>query len=234
MSSEPGSDPHVRAHARPAPDSLQSELDALFRRFIRESPQPLTEVVREAMREMADSDVAATCLREGMRPLDFTLPNQHGEPVSLSQRLQQGPVVLSFFRGSWCPYCSTELQALQKILPLIRRFGGQLLAISPQTPEQTTATARELGLDFDVLSDGGNEVASCFGLVLSLPEMLRPVYRNYGVELPTYNGDDSYQLPIAATYVLDGSGLIRLAFADTDYTRRLEPRDILDCLQHIH
>ncbi len=224
------SDNHIDAHGARAPDSLQAELDALYRRFVREQPAAVTEAIRQAMKEMADSGVAETCLREGMRPLDFSLPDQHGRTVTLSELLARGPVVISFFRGGWCPYCSLELKHLQQVESQIRALGAQLIALSPQTVDKNRETAERLGIGFPLLSDGGNRVASSFGLVFDLPEMLRPIYRSYGIELPQFNDSDDYELPIAATYVLDRTGLIRLAFADTDYTRRLEPGEILACL----
>lgn len=224
---------HVSAHAGQGAGSLQAELTHMMSKFAREIPDEVRSVMRQAMEALADSGVAEECLRVGMRPLDFTLPNQRGEPVNLQARLDKGPVVISFFRGMWCPYCSLELKALQEALPDIRATGASLLAISPQTQAQSTATATQFELGFDVLSDAGNRVAASFGLVFSLPEMLRPIYKNFGFDIPAFNGDDSYELPMAATYVLDRSGLIRLAFADTDYTKRLEPAQIIDCLKSV-
>ncbi|MBZ0072428.1 MAG: peroxiredoxin-like family protein [Thiohalobacteraceae bacterium] len=211
--------------------SLQAELDQLVGRYTRTLPDDVQGILRTAIQELTQSGIAEECLRVGMRPLDFTLPNQHGQAVNLHATLAEGPVVISFFRGLWCPYCSLELGALQRALPEIRAAGATLLAISPQTPAQSTTTAAQLALQFDVLSDAHNRVAASFGLVFSLPEMLRPIYRNFGIDIPACNGDDSYELPMAATYVLDRDGLIRLAFADTDYTKRLDPAQIIACLQ---
>ena len=225
---EPHNQNHLSAHA--GKGSLHAELDEMIHKFTREVPGEAQSIMRKALKAMADSGVAEECLRIGMRPLDFTLNNQHGKSVNLEQTLQRGPVVISFFRGMWCPYGSLELQALQQALPAINAAGATLLAISPQTPEQTHSTAQKFNLNFDVLSDVGNSVAATFGLVLSLPEMLRPIYTNFGFDLPSHNGDDSYELPMAATYVLDRNGLIRLAFTDTDYTKRLEPAEIINCL----
>ena len=224
---------HVSAHAGQGANSLQAELNHMMGKFAREIPDEVRAVMRQAMAALADSGVAEECLRVGMRPLDFTLPNQRGEPVNLQARLDRGPVIISFFRGMWCPYCSLELKSLQEALPAFRAAGASLLAISPQTQAQSTATADQFALGFDVLSDAGNRVAASFGLVFSLPEMLRPIYKNFGFDIPAFNGDESYELPMAATYVLDRSGLIRLAFADTDYTKRLEPQEIIDCLKSL-
>lgn len=228
---DPHNQNHLSAHA--GKGNLQAELNEMISKFTREVPGEAQSVMRKALEAMADSGIAEECLRIGMRPLDFTLNNQHGKPVNLEQALKRGPVVISFFRSMWCPYCSLELQALQQALPAINAAGATLLAIAPQTPEQTRSTAQKFNLNFDVLSDVGNSVAATFGLVLSLPEMLRPIYTNFGFDLPDHNGDDSYELPMAATYVLDRNGLIRLAFTDTDYTKRLEPAEIIACLRSL-
>ncbi len=233
MSIDPRTQTHLSAHAGQGLASLQAELNHMLGKFAREIPGEVQGVMRKAMEELSNSGVAEECLRVGMRPLDFTLPNQQGKPINLFETLKRGPVVLSFFRGMWCPYCSLELKALQQALPEIRAAGAHLLAISPQTQTKSSATADTFELDFDVLSDVNNRVAASFGLVFSLPEMLRPIYRNFGFDIPEHNGEESYELPMAATYVLDRDGLIRLAFADTDYTKRLEPAEIIACLQSL-
>jgi peroxiredoxin len=143
--------------------------------------------------------------------------------------LKQGPVVLTFYRGDWCPYCNLQLRAYQAILPRIRELGANLVAISPQTPDNSLSTAEKKGLTFPVLSDGGNAVARRYGLVFSLSETLRTT----GANLPSFNGDDSWDLPMPGTFVIAPDGTVRLAFVDADWTRRLEPAAILDALQRL-
>jgi peroxiredoxin len=155
---------------------------------------------------------------------DFTLSNVDGQPVTLSALLLHGPVVLTFYRGEWCPYCNLQLRAYQAILPQIQELGASLVAISPQTPDNSLTTADKKGLTFPVLSDLGNAVARRYGLVFSVSETLRTA----GAPLPSYNGDESWELPMPGTFVIAQDGIVRLAFVSADWTKRLEPAAILD------
>lgn len=167
----------------------------------------------------------------GAKVPDFTLLDATGTKVPLSSLLAKGPVVLAFYRGGRCPYCSTELRALQAKLPEITSRGATLVAISPQTPDGSLSTAEKLELAFPVLSDEGNHVAESFGLVFSLPEALREVYQGFGIDLPAANGDDTFRLPIPATYVVRADGIVAWRFADPDYTKRAEPDDVIAALR---
>ena len=138
-------------------------------------------------------------------------------------------MVLTFYRGDWCPYCNLQLRAYQAILPLIQELGASLVAVSPQTPDNSLSTAEKKGLTFPVLSDAGNKVARQYGLVFSLSETLRTVSAN----LPSFNGDDSWELPIPGTFVIAHDRTVRLAFVDADWTKRLEPAAILDTLRRL-
>jgi peroxiredoxin len=122
---------------------------------------------------------------------------------------------------------------LQLALPEIKRLGSQLVAISPQLPDQSLAMVEERGIDFEVLSDLGNRVAREFGLVFTMPEELREIYSNFGLDIPSANGDNTYELPVPATYVIDSGGSIVLDFVEIDYTKRLETALILDALRGI-
>jgi peroxiredoxin len=122
---------------------------------------------------------------------------------------------------------------LQRTLPEIEALGTQLVTVSPQLPDNSLSTAEKLDLTFEVLSDVGNRVAREFGLVFTLPEEMRSIYQDFGIDLPGANGDESFELPMPATYVIDKSGIVRLAFVDIDYTRRLDPEDIIDALKKL-
>jgi peroxiredoxin len=122
---------------------------------------------------------------------------------------------------------------LQRALPEIEALGAQLVTVSPQLPDNSLSTAEKLDLTFEVLSDVGNGVAREFGLVFTLPEEMRSIYQDFGIDLPGANGDESFELPMPATYVIDKSGIVRLAFVDIDYTRRLDPEDIIDALKKL-
>ena len=134
---------------------------------------------------------------------------------------------MSFYRGGWCPFCNLELWALQKILPEIERLGASLVAVSPELPDASLNTLEKHRLQFQVLSDRGNQVARQFGLVFTLPQELRPVYEQFGIDIPPHNGDQSFELPLPATYVIASDGTIRYAFVNSDYTQRAEPSDII-------
>jgi peroxiredoxin len=193
-------------------------------------PAEALAVMDQATAEVAASGIAGSSLGVGATVPDFELPDANGTKVSLSALLAEGPVVLAFYRGGWCPYCSTELRALQAKLAEITAAGATLVAVSPQTPDASLSTAEKLDLAFPVLSDAGNQVAESFGLVFSLPEALREVYTGFGLDLPAANGDDTFRLPIPATYVIRAEGTVAWRFADPDYTKRAEPADVLAAL----
>jgi|SRR5579875_368680 len=193
-------------------------------------PAEALSVMDQATAEVASSGIAGSSLGVGATAPDFILPDATGTNVSLSSFLAKGPVVLAFYRGGWCPYCSTELRALQAKRVEINAAGATLMAVSPQTPDASLSTAEKLDLAFPVLSDGGNQVAESFGLVFTVPEALREVYAGFGLDLPAANGDDTFRLPIPATYVIRTDGTVAWRFADADYTKRAEPDDVLAAL----
>jgi len=187
----------------------------------------------ERAAELALSGITERVLKAGVLAPDFTLPNAVGRPVNLDTELTGGPVVVTFYRGIWCPYCSLQLRAYQKILPEIIRLGGSLLAISPQSPDQSQATLLKNFLQYEVLSDRGNVVARQFGLVYQVPEWVRELYVSFGSNLPDFNGDTSWELPIAGTFVIGGGRRILLGYADSDPRNRMEPAAILEALQAV-
>jgi peroxiredoxin len=176
--------------------------------------------------------------RAAPRPGDsaplFELPDAGGRVVRLVERLERGPVVLAFYRGGWCPYCNLQLRAYQDVLPELQRLQAQLLAVSPQLPDGTAETVSKNDLRFDVLSDVGNVVAREYGLVFSVTEAVKAFYlKEKRVDLVAINGDEAWELPVPATFVLDRNGTVALADVDPDYTRRLEPATVLDALREL-
>lgn len=162
---------------------------------------------------------------------DFSLPDQHGRTVVRSEILRRGAAVVTFYRGGWCPYCNLQLQAYQVALPEMEALGARLVAISPELPDQSVSTAERNGLAFDVLSDVGNRVARMFGLAHGMPEDLREAMRAVDKALPGFNGDDSWELPVPATYVVAPGGRIVLAHVEVDYRMRLPPEGIVAALR---
>lgn len=213
--------------------SLKAELDAFRADFMANVPAEIREAMERADMELAASDVLQHALRAGDKVPDFRLPDARGGFVRLDDLLAKGPAVLSFYRGGWCPYCNLELHSLQKVLPEITSFGAELVAISPQTPDGSLSTAEKNELAFSVLSDVGSATAKAFGIAFDLSEELRPIYTRFGHALPDQNGDESWTLPIPATYVVDRDGAIALAFLDVDYRNRLEPAEIIAALRAI-
>jgi peroxiredoxin len=140
-------------------------------------------------------------------------------------------VVLNVYRGGWCPYCNLEMKALHEALPEIEAHGARLVGMAPETPDKAMATAERHRIRIDILSDAGNRVAERLGLVFELPEAMRPIYQSLGIDIPAYNGDDSFKLPVPATYIVRQDGVIAHAFVNADYTQRMEPAEIVARLQ---
>lgn len=213
--------------------SLKTQLDAFRSEFMAQVPPEIHDAMIRADMELAASGIAQRALKAGDHAPDFQLPDARGGDVRLKDLLAVGPVVLSFYRGGWCPYCNLELRALQKVLPDITRLGAKLVAVSPQTPDEGLSTAEKNSLAFPALSDLGSATAKSFGIAYDLAEELRPIYARFGHALPEKNGDDSWVLPIPATYVIDTDETIVLAFVDVDYRNRLEPAEIITALQSL-
>ncbi len=214
--------------------NLTEELQNYRKQFLTKVSEEVQAKMSQATQNLASSGVVDSSLKVGDKVPDFFLPNATGKRVDLQKLLQLGPVVISFYRGKWCPYCNLELRAFQKKLPEIQALGASLVAISPQTPDNSLSTVEKNELSFEVLSDVGNQVARQFGLIFTLPEELRPIYETFGIDLPAHNGDKKFELPIAATYVVAPDGTIVLSFVNADYTQRLEPQEVLKTLQKMN
>ncbi len=198
--------------------------------FIASLPDDVQKTVGGAFEKLMQSGFASNAINVDDPAPDFFLPNVSGGTTRLSEYLQQGPVVLSFYRGGWCPFCNLEFKALQDILPTIKSLGARLIGISPETPDNSLSTVEKHHLQFEVLSDVGNKVAQQYGLVMTVFEELRPLYLQWGIDIPAANGDSSYELPVPATYVIATNGVVRAAHVDKDYTKRMEPADIITAL----
>jgi peroxiredoxin len=156
--------------------------------------------------------LAKTALKTGDRAPQIALINAKGAVVDIKSLLGRGPVIVTFYRGGWCPYCNLELRAFQKILPEIKAAGASLVAISPEKSDDTLSTAEKSALDFEVLSDTGQKVGRAFGLVYTFSDELKGAYREFGLDIPNKNGTDEWALPISATYVIDRDGTIIYAY----------------------
>ena len=196
-------------------------------------PETIQKVMQQATVDLEQSGIVNRALTVGDVIPAIELPNATGDRISVQTLLKQGPLVISFYRGGWCPYCNLELRALQQVLPEIQALGAQLVAISPETPDSSLTTQAKNDLSFQVLSDVRNQVAADFGLVFTLPEVLRPIYEGFGIDIPAHNGDSTFVLPLPATYVVQSDGVIAHAFINADYTQRMEPQDLLTVLRSL-
>ncbi|MES9934663.1 MAG: peroxiredoxin-like family protein [Candidatus Sedimenticola sp. PURPLELP] len=219
------------------PDQQTKSLAEQCREFreasMRKVPGETLQILQDASRRLMDSDFGNLALHSGNSAIDFTLPESRGGMVNLHERLSRGPVVLSFYRGSWCPYCNLEMRALIQALPKIEATGARLIAVSPELPNHIEFDPAELGTGIDLLSDKGNEVSRQYGLVMEVFESLRPLYREWGYDIPLHNGDESWELPIPASYVIGRDGIIKAHYVDKNYTARMEPDDIIAELKEI-
>lgn len=214
--------------------SLQIELEEMYNGFTQKVPPEVLNLMLDTTRRLVDTGIAEKSLKVGEKAPDFNLPNPNGESVNLNSLLEKGPVVLNFYRGGWCPYCNLELNAYQKHLPEIEGLGASLVAISPQTPDSSLSTAEKNDLKFDVLSDEGNKTANEFGLVFELAPELHELYLKFGINIPESNGNDSWEIPLPGTYVIDKDGTVQYAYANADYTKRAEPSEVITKLGELN
>jgi peroxiredoxin len=194
-------------------------------------PPQVAAHMDQATAALIAAKAADRAVSVGSSAPDFTLPNAIGEDISLKRLLNEGPVVVSFYRGIWCPFCNLELRALQQAAPEITALGARLTAISGQTPDNSLSMAEKNGLTYDVLSDVGLTVAKAYGLVFELPDYLQKDYRELGHPIPRFNGTDEHTLPIPATFVIDSAGRVRYAYVNPNYMYRADPAAILTALR---
>lgn len=183
----------------------------------------------EGIQAIIDAKVTENALQVGSKAPDFTLKNAIGNKVSLYDELENGPVILMWYRGGWCPYCNLTLRAMEDMLPQYRAGGAQLLALTPESPDKSMSTIEKHELSFEVLTDNDNAVAKTYGVVFQLTDEVKDYYEN-GFGLSAYNGNDKGELPLAATYVIGTDGIITYAFLDADYRYRAEPIEVLNAL----
>ncbi|KJD31922.1 peroxiredoxin [Tamlana sedimentorum] len=182
-------------------------------------------VYQEGLDAVIESGILQSAKNVGDIAPSFSLKNAVGQTVNLKDYLAKGPVVLVWYRGGWCPYCNINLQYLQQELPKFKAAGANLIALTPELPDQSINTSDKHNLEFEVLSDVGNEIAKAYGVVFKLTAEVAEIY-NKKFDLNTHNGDTTNELPLAATYIINTNGKIEYAFLDADYRNRAEPSEI--------
>ena len=213
---------------------LQGKLDALKFEFDNKlAPPAAVEALHRSTDELIASGAQDRALKTGDLAPEFILPDVDGNPVSSKALLAKGPLVVTFYRGVWCPYCNFDLSALEEARLEIQSRGASLVAISEQTAPNSRKSQRQNGLGFPILGDHGGEIAAQFGVRWTLPDYLREVHKMLGADLTQFNGEDSWTLPIPARYVIAQDGTIAYAEVNADYTRRPEPSAVFPVLEQL-
>jgi peroxiredoxin len=210
--------------------SLQDDSSAL-RKDVEEKIGDKIKFIDRETEALLQSGIIKNSLQVGQKAADFTLPNATGGEISLSGLLEKGPVVLSFYRGEWCPFCNLELRAYQQVLPKMEALGATFVAVSPEKPEFAQILADKQNLTFPVLTDHENLIGRKYGLVYQLSSEVKAIALNFGNDISKRNGSDKWELPVPGTFVIDTEGVVRFAQVDPDFmTGRADPEVVLDIL----
>lgn len=211
---------------------LVDEIKKYQEGFKQKVPTQTQEIMLKATDALKDASISKNALKEGDIAKNFTLKNAKDKFVSTEKLLEENDyLVINFYRGLWCPYCNLELKALQGINNELKELNAKLVAVSPQTPDASLSTKEKNELEFEVLSDTHNLIAKEYGLVFSLAQELRPIYESFGIDIVGLNQENSYELPMPATYVINKKCEVIYSFIDEDYTKRSEPQTILDIIR---
>lgn len=213
--------------------SLQEKLDAFKVEFKKQAPEAAFNAFVQSTNDLVESGQAENAIKAGEKAPDFTLTDPDGNEVALKDLLSDGPVVLTFYRGVWCPYCNIELQALEEVSDEIKARGAKLVAISMQGAADSRKSQRDNKLSFPILTDKAGQVAKKFGLRWTLQPYVMQFFQMFGVELPAIHGDGEWNLPMPARYVVAPDGTVAYAEVNPDYTRRPEPTDLFPVLDQL-
>jgi peroxiredoxin len=198
------------------------------------APPGVIDRIKAAQDEVTEAGTAPGLEIGDVAP-NFVLPDATGKPVSLYERLEKGPVILSFYRGEWCPYCNLELKALQEILPDLRKQAASLIAVSPQTPDDAMTLSEKQNLEFDVVSDADQHVIRDYRVRYHVPDAVQEIsLQVMKTDVSEKNADRSWNLPVPATFIIDTDRVIRAHHVSTHYMdSRMEPSEILEALEEI-
>lgn len=212
--------------------TMTEEMTALRRQRAEAPRTRATEIGERVTQDLISNGTGENAIKAGEVAPRFVLPNHNGEPVALEGLLTHGPVVISFYRGEWCPFCNLELRGLQRSYQRMQELGASLVAISPQLPDGSLTVQERHSLEFPVLSDVGNRVAKKFGIVFRVPDDLLGIFEERGLNLSSVNGKEgAYELPIPATFVVRRDGTVQAAFVNADHTQRTDPDEIVRILE---
>jgi peroxiredoxin len=208
--------------------NLQDELNAV-RQAVRQKTAPhIVPTIEATTQRLRESGLAKRALQPGQAITDFELPDAAGKLVNSADLRRSGPLLILFYRGAWSPFCNLTVQAYQERLQAFLNRGATLVAISPQTPDNSLTLKQKHDLKFPLLSDSGNTVARQFGIVFQLDPALKPVQEQFGVDIAAYNGDDRFELPVLATFLVSKEGKVVQSYVEVDYMKRLAPEAAIE------
>ncbi|WP_430408493.1 peroxiredoxin-like family protein [Kordia sp.] len=210
--------------------NLTTQLKEFAAASVKRHPGVAQDTMKQAIDSLVASEMIEKAFKTGDQLPDITLGNALGNEVRINEILKEHKVIIAFYRGNWCPYCNIQLRALQQAVPLFEAKGAKLVIIGPETPDNSLTTKQKNELTFEVVSDIDMIVARSMNLVYKLPTALQELYKKFGIDLATNQGNGNQELPIAATYVVEQDGTISYHFLEEDYKLRADPQDILNAL----
>lgn len=213
--------------------NLNEELAQFGQQMSENAPKEVLEIIAAEIEKLGTSGIFENALKVGDTAPDFDLNDSDRNSVSLDSLLQSGSVVISFNRGNWCPFCNIEFKHLQQSVDAIKNAGANLLVISPQLPAKSVALKEEYGYDFPILFDKDNLTAKSFGIAFTLSEPLRPIHKAFEMDIPGHNGDESYELPLASTFVIDKNKQIVYSYVNVNWMERAAPEEYVAALNEI-
>ena len=214
--------------------SYKEALDRRLKKMIKSVPKEILDTYKKAIEKLIAKHLEEQALKNGDKIPHIVLTNAIGNKTDINEVLKKGPVILTFYRGSWCPYCNLELRLYQELLPQIKKANGTLIAISPDLPDYSLSFSERKKLDFEILSDIDNKIAKQFHLVFKVDKDVVDLYKRNGFELEKQQGNSHYELPIPATYVINQKGIIVLSHVDPIYQHRMEPTLALQKIKEIN
>ncbi|KAK5136315.1 hypothetical protein LTR08_003688 [Meristemomyces frigidus] len=212
--------------------AIGPQLSAVFDGFSKNAPEVVKNPINSSRASLSDFD-ASGIIKVGEKMPDFKLQNAVGKEVDSASLRAKGPMVLTFYRGEWCPFCNIAMSGFQKYASEFKAMGVTLVALTPELPNGTLTMTEKHQLDFAVLTDAHNEYARKLGIVWKMPENLRPIFEKFGHDLPKRNGDDSFEVPLPATLLVDKDGIVRNVYAEPDYVKRVEPQTVLEWIDQL-
>ena len=211
--------------------NLNKQLTELLENNKKQIPKEIQEVMYADLWKLIETGIEDNILSVWEKFPEVELLDAKGNKVALNELLKNGQIVLSFYRGGWCPYCNLELKALQNYIPEFEKLNAQLVAVSPETPDNASDTVEKNELTFPVLSDVWNVLAKQLKLTFNLEKNIQEIYSQFGIDVKKHNGDENFELPLAATYIIGTDGIIKHAEATANYTVRAEPEELLKYLK---